>query len=1498
MDWYYAALDMDWNPDDDGFYDWQIDADDFDEYPELWVGRLPVRDSTEAEGIVEKLFTYERRPALGLEVPPDSFYTKAILAAGLTNSGKWGSPNNGIYVAESWIWDEVLKDIPFTAAKLYSALGESAVCNDSTGAYLECYKDIKDYFIDEYGQYPPENVNPLSAAKMLDALQSEHASVFFHFEHSGPHSLGGPWTDPGDVSPDTTVCQDAAPCDSAFCSASWDSACFESYKQANTFGFLTRELLGTLNNGPSYFVGLSIGSYTGQYERESVDEVLVRDANGGAVAFCGKIRGWGPHTSVSKGFFEYSLVDGKPAGVALYNGIMDTPPGVGRRQQAAKTWILLGDPSMQVWSEAPDQLTVTHTPTDIKLPGLHKVTITVKDDGNNAVPGARVALNRVDEVYAIGWTDSSGVATFPSLFVPYIVDTIDVWATKWNAAPAHDGIPLPVSFNPTGFAARVVYRNHVFSDSAGSGTATDELEAGDVVDLEVTIASSGGGVPPGTAKLVMSPRVKASLLIEEDYDPEKVIIGKGKANPPAESDTFALMINEYGIRPEYEPVIDTTGAFYVWRDTNAVYHLLAHYDTSSIGDSYEGMFTADGGLTLVDSLIDSVDSVTLTSGIGDTIKFLFEGDATDDTLTFLAEAEDWVETLRDTASYDSIPKNATTTVDFRLKLKPDLPPRTQLNLSLFGGDNSKTVTDFYLEAAAPDVDRALWKILPAADVQDTPPTECDCEEGGLGDSLFVLKPLLLNLGDANADSILVKGWASGDSVYVCHDEFQMSVDAGEDEWGYGIWFCDEDRTMHVDSILATRTIEGETDTLGFWENFDAWPFGATVDSLCVDAAVEGLRLTWGDPEGQVDVLGYHVYWDSSGAGSDTVRLTQQPLKEARMIWARELDYADAGGDPIDYRLGVSIVSTDYVEGPIAWSSDQRTNLPEREGWPVKAPKGAVSSVALVDIDDDTDLEIVAAGRVISAWDEDGTSATSDDNGLLYDPVPDTSDIEQEPLRFYGDIAAGDIDGDNETEIAGCFGDGNLYVFDENADSLWSKTINGKSTPTLSDLDGDGNLEVIVNTYPDGKLYVFEEDGNAFGADTTGLFVDLGEGDSTAYNYSGVAVGNLDKSADDSLEIVHPTTGGWVYAWRGRPGVSGNPPKLWEYRVTTNMSAKPRVSTPAVGFVNNDDSLDVVFSTRTNYGTVQALRGPCGVPLYKWDLLDGRLLDENLIQPPSLGEIGDNANILEVVVGRSTTNDTLGIVDSVTTVSLYSVHGSSRLIATGEDSIPLPGRRGEKVATTHGYPVLADIDDDSKIEILIGSNQGGLYCWEATWDSGDTEFDLVPEKGWPIIFSEPPGTPAIDDLDEDGFSELVVPAGDYVHVYDLPGVEIEWGAAAHDARRTGNTEGGGSGQPFMPQDPNTVDLAGDPGLMPSGPNPFNPIITLRYRVPSKSKVSLSIYDVAGRRQRELVKGVRPAGVHELRWDGRSDSGHQLSSGVYFVRLKIGEFEQSRKVVIAK
>ncbi len=83
------------------------------------------------------------------------------------------------------------------------------------------------------------------------------------------------------------------------------------------------------------------------------------------------------------------------------------------------------------------------------------------------------------------------------------------------------------------------------------------------------------------------------------------------------------------------------------------------------------------------------------------------------------------------------------------------------------------------------------------------------------------------------------------------------------------------------------------------------------------------------------------------------------------------------------------------------------------------------------------------------------------------------------------------------------------------------------------------------------------------------------------------------------------------------------------------------------------------------------------------------------------------------------------------------------------------------------------------------------------------------------------------------------------------------------------------------------------LLQNYPNPFNPTTNIGFRIANSELVTLKVYDVLGREISTLVNEVRPAGVYTIRWDASA-----LPSGVYFYRLRAGDFIQTKKLVLTK
>lgn len=88
------------------------------------------------------------------------------------------------------------------------------------------------------------------------------------------------------------------------------------------------------------------------------------------------------------------------------------------------------------------------------------------------------------------------------------------------------------------------------------------------------------------------------------------------------------------------------------------------------------------------------------------------------------------------------------------------------------------------------------------------------------------------------------------------------------------------------------------------------------------------------------------------------------------------------------------------------------------------------------------------------------------------------------------------------------------------------------------------------------------------------------------------------------------------------------------------------------------------------------------------------------------------------------------------------------------------------------------------------------------------------------------------------------------------------------------------------------------LMQNYPNPFNPTTVIKYQVGAIGQVDLQVYNSIGQKVKTLVSGVKPAGSFESSWNGTNELGQQVSSGIYFYRLKSGSQQLVKKMILMR
>jgi len=141
--------------------------------------------------------------------------------------------------------------------------------------------------------------------------------------------------------------------------------------------------------------------------------------------------------------------------------------------------------------------------------------------------------------------------------------------------------------------------------------------------------------------------------------------------------------------------------------------------------------------------------------------------------------------------------------------------------------------------------------------------------------------------------------------------------------------------------------------------------------------------------------------------------------------------------------------------------------------------------------------------------------------------------------------------------------------------------------------------------------------------------------------------------------------------------------------------------------------------------------------------------------------------------------------------------------------------------------------------------------------------------------------------------------------DVPAQKNYWGSTVPDASKISAWV---DYFPYLQQNPlgqsRILVQIGPIGTTPSVvqsayPMPFADRVNVPLVVGSVHEpVEAGVFDVAGRRIRTIQSGPLPMGTHVLAWDGMADDGSHASSGVYFIRVRLGNAESTQKLVLAR
>ncbi|MEO0210823.1 MAG: C25 family cysteine peptidase [candidate division WOR-3 bacterium] len=454
---------------------------------------------------------------------------------------------------------------------------------------------------------------------------------------------------------------------------------------------------------------------------------------------------------------------------------------------------------------------------------------------------------------------------------------------------------------------------------------------------------------------------------------------------------------------------------------------------------------------------------------------------------------------------------------------------------------------------------------------------------------------------------------------------------------------------------------------------------------------------------------------------------------------------------------------------------------------------------------------------------------------------------------------------------------------------WPKQFPGASiyaTPVIGDVTGDGVPEIIASvSFPEGSyIYAFGADGSV--AESWPRFV---EGGRVIF----LMMGEL--NGDGNPELIAKDERGFLHQFRSDPSEDSH----------HNPGASGTLF-PAIADLDGDgkaEILDCHYDPQTYKGLLHAFKPD-------WTEIKGFPAWIDSIAPVSGGisiaELNPSYPGPEIVLvaGNSGVGTYIGVLTSAgclirppsrlspiqanTPPTISDVNGDGKpdvivmikesLIVCSEDGVPRVRKEVRKHAEWWPgscHPVTLDLDGDGDEEIFFGSFNGFLHGVDGEGRPvPGFPINLSMGAGWAgnIIFS----APSLSDLEGDGSLNMILPScARYLYSWETGG-SSSWPSPRHDPWNTGFRE-------FVLPDAKALasgqnDDRPNLALYSPYPNPFRNETLISYSLPDESHVSLRLYDVSGRRVKEIVSGKEEPGFHALVVDTRD-----LASGVYFLRL---------------
>jgi predicted nucleotidyltransferase len=592
------------------------------------------------------------------------------------------------------------------------------------------------------------------------------------------------------------------------------------------------------------------------------------------------------------------------------------------------------------------------------------------------------------------------------------------------------------------------------------------------------------------------------------------------------------------------------------------------------------------------------------------------------------------------------------------------------------------------------------------------------------------------------------------------------------------------------------------------------------------------------------------------------------------VWASLVAWADYDNDgdldALISGLGSTSEATTLYRnsgGPNPTFSDAGAGLPAT----------AAGTVAWGDYDNDSDVDILftSSSNTGVYRNSGGANPTFTDIGAGLPPL-------------YGSAAAwGDFDNDNDLDILLTGEDesfvklARLYRNTGGPDPTFTNYPVGGLIPVSDgsvawgDYDGDNDIDILLMGLDAGNVRIVRILRNNGGANPT--FVNMGAVNLPAVSRSSVAWGDFDNDGDLDILLTGYTGSEGITRVYRNSGTPSTPAFTDIVAGLPGASLSGNSGCVAWGDYDKDGRLDILL-TGANMGRVYRNTG--GNPPFT-DI--GAFLRPVQGSSAAWGDYDNDGDLDVLHTGFSFATSPSG--PSAQVYRNLCAPSSKPVIAWGTVFKSLDGRNTPPSAPAN----------------LHAWNDGRLARFQ--WDAAQDAQTPSPAISYNLRVGTAPGTSDVVSPMADvstGFRRVPSLLGNVGQsttweIYLPEPGTYYWSVQAVD----GSSVGSEFAVEEIPVDvvEEGAERVGHT-LSISGSNPFSSSTTIEFSQPASGRVSLVVYDLAGRRVRTLLDDARPAGRSKTGWDGKDEAGRPVASGVYFVRMKTADVVRSHKISLVR